>query len=189
MTRADLRVGALTVLAMAGAGVLVGVLWWWVAPQPGYRVAEDGLLFLDPQPQAYVAGEGWFTLITAAVGVVAGATVWFHARRTPWGGLVGLVVGGLAGAGTAVVVGTLLGRSDPWAAAVGSLTQGPLAIHAWGVVLVEAGVALLVWLLLDLLLLAPGPSPSTERPPEVVPGTLSGPDGPQNCDYGAARDL
>jgi hypothetical protein len=174
VTRRDGRVAALLVLTLVGEGVVAGVVWRWVAPQPGYRVAEEGLLFLDPQPEAYVAAEGWFVVVTGVVGLVAGLVVWFRCRHAPWGALIGLFVGGLAGAAATAAVGMLLGRADPWSAPVGSLTQGSLELRAWGVVLVEAGIAVAVWLLLDLLVLPP------EEPATEAAGST---------DYGAVRDL
>ena len=83
---------------------------------------------------------------------------------------MGLFLGGLGGAAMAAAVGLLLGRADPFAAPVGSITEGALDIRAWGVVLFEAGLAVTVWLLLDLLVLRDDdvprarPEPRTSRP-------------------------
>ena len=156
VTRRDLRVAAGITLALILLGVVAGVIWWWIAPQPGYRVEADGLFFIDAQPGAYVAAEGWFVVVTGMLGLAAGAFAWFRFRDAAWGALIGLFVGGLAGAAAAAGVGMLLGRADPWAAPVGSLTQGALVIRAWGVLLVQAGLGVAVWLLLDLLVLPPG---------------------------------
>ena len=146
-------------------GVAAGVVWWWIAPQPAYRVEPEGLFFVDPQPSAYIAAEGWFVVVTGVIGLAAGAFAWVRYRGAAWGALLGVLVGGLAGAAATAGVGMLLGRSDPWAAPVGSLTQGPLEIRAWGVLLVEAGLAVAVWLLLDLLMLPPGDVGAADRVP------------------------
>lgn len=175
MTRRDVRVAAGLTLALIVVGLVAGVLWWWIAPQPGYRVEADGLFFLDPQPEAYVAAEGWFVVITGAIGVAAGLLAFARFRDAAWGALLGLFVGGLAGAGAAAALGMLLGRADPWAGAIGTVVQGPLEIRSWGVVLVEAGLAVAVWLLLDLLVLPP---------PEAVVA-----EAPEATGYGAVRDL
>ena len=175
MTRRDIRVAAGITLVLIAVGLVAGVLWWWIAPQPEYRVEADGLFFLDPQPEAYIAAEGWFVVITGVVGLVAGLLVFTRFRDAAWGALVGLFVGGLAGAGASAALGMLLGRADPWAGAIGTVVQGPLEIQAWGVVLVEAGVAVATWLLLDLLVLPPPQAVVTEAPDPT--------------DYGAVRDL
>ncbi len=157
MSRADLRVAALVLGSLMIVGVLAGVLWWWLAPQPVYRVESDGLYFLSGQPQEYVASDGWFALVVVGVGAVAGVVVWIRNARHALGGLAGLMVGGLLGAGIAAAVGLGLGRADPWAAAVGTTAVGPLELRAWSVILLEAGMAVAVWLALDVLVLRPEP--------------------------------
>ena len=181
MRRSDVKVAAAVVGILVLAGVVAGAVWWWVAPQPTYRVAADGLYLVGDQPQEYVAADGWFALITALIGAGAGLLAWLRVRRAGLGVVIGLFVGGLAGAAVAAGVGLFLGRSDPYAAPLDSVTQGPLELRAWGVLLVEAGVALSVWLLLDLLVLRderPSPPPDAAG---VVP--------PEQPDYGAVRDL
>ena len=194
-TRADSRTAAGVVGLLLVVGIPAGLLWWWVAPQPLYRVAAEGLYLAGSQPQAAEAADGWFLIITGAIGVVAGVLVWLRCRETPLGALLGLFVGGLAGAALAAAIGLLLGREDPFAAAIGTLTDGSLEIHAWGVLLAEAGLAVVVWLLLDLLVLRE--EPAADR---VEAGGDAGPDPePSGADgalptegepdYGAVRDL
>lgn len=182
MRRADLKVAAAVVGILLLVGVVAGVGWWWVAPQPTYRVAADGLYLVGDQPQEYVAADGWFALITAFVGAGAGLLAWLRVRRAGLGVVIGLFVGGLTGAAVAAGVGLFLGRSDPYAAPLDSVTQGPLELRAWGVLLVEAGVALSVWLLLDLLVLRDEQAAGQPVAADLVPP----PDPP---DYGAVRDL
>ena len=40
--RADLRSSALLVLALAAAGVLAGLVWWWLAPRADFRITDTG---------------------------------------------------------------------------------------------------------------------------------------------------
>ncbi len=179
MNRANVRTAAGVVAVLLAVGLVAGVVWWWVAPQPFYRVEADGLYFLGDQPQEYVAADGWFAVITGLIGVCAGVVVWLRCRATGQGAVVGLFAGGLAGAALAAAVGMLLGSADPFAAPVGSISQGPLELRAWGVLLIEAGAALSVWLLLDLLVLRDEPGDTFEVPSAAE----------DRPDYGAIRDL
>jgi hypothetical protein len=193
-SRDDVRTAAGVVGVLLLIGIPAGLLWWWVAPQPLYRVAAEGLYLAGSQPQAAVAADGWFLIITGAIGVVAGVVVWLRCRQAPLGALLGLFIGGLAGAALAASIGLLLGREDPFAAAIGTLTDGSLEIRAWGVVLAEAGFAVVVWLLLDLLVLReeptadPAPDGDAGTDPEGASvGDALPADG--RPDYGAVRDL
>ena len=80
--------------------------------------------------------------------------VWLRCRADAGSGaVVGLFLGGLGGASLAAAVGLLLGATTRSPPPVGTITEGALDIRAWGVVLFEAGLAVTVWLLLDLLVL------------------------------------
>ena len=127
-------------------------------PSRTYRVESDGLYLAGSQPQAYVAADGWFLIITGLVGAIAGLVVWLRCRQTGLGGVVGLFLGGLGGAAVAAAVGLLLGREDPFAAPIGTITEGALEIRAWGVVLAEAGLAVIG-------LAAARPARPARRPP------------------------
>ncbi len=190
MSREDLRVAMTVIASLVGVGLLCGLLWWLIAPRPGFRVEADGLYFLNQQPQEYIAADGWFALITVPVGLIAGMLVWRSTARAAMGGLVGLALGALAGAGAAAALGVLLGSADPFSEPVGTLTDGALELRAWAVLLLEAGAAVAVWLVLDLLVLRPepiddSPVPSTfEQPTHVRVDPDARPPG-----YGSVHDL
>lgn len=183
--RSSVRTSAAVVLILGLVGAVAGVFWWWIAPQPGYRIETDGLYFLSAQPQQYIAADGWFAVMTVVIGLVAGAVVWVRCARAPLAGLVGLAVGALVGAAAMATVGMLLGRSDPYSGAVGTLSQGPLEIRAWSVLLLEAGVAVAVWLILDVLVERTDELDREAAAHESGPGVLDLPD----LGYGASRDL
>jgi hypothetical protein len=185
-----LRVATTVIATLVGVGLLCGLAWWLVAPRPGFRVEADGLYFLNQQPQEYIAADGWFALITVPVGLLAGMLVWRSTARAATGGLVGLALGALAGAAAAAAVGVFLGSSDPFSQPVGSLAEGALELRAWSVLLLEAGAAIGVWLVLDLLVLRPEPVEDTPLPNtfEQPVHVRVEPD-PRPPGYGSVHDL
>jgi hypothetical protein len=185
-------------LALGLVGAVAGVVWWWISPQPGYRIETDGLYFLSAQPQQYIAADGWFAVLTVTIGLAAGITVWVRCSRDPLAGLLGLAVGGLVGAAVTATVGMVLGRSDPYSGPVGTLSQGPLEIRAWSVLLLEAGMAVAAWLIIDVLVVrseVSAPEPSARPELDPLPGQGLDPVLPPrtpdagDVGYGAARDL
>lgn len=152
-TRA-LRVLVVLVGGIAALGLPVGVLWWLVAPVAQLRIQQDGGFFVDPQPEQFIAADAWFILLTGLVGLVAGLLTWWLARDSGYPAVVGLALGGAAGAALAWGVGTWLGRVDLAAAAklpVGSLVDVPLRLGMHGALVIEPLLALLAWVVPDLL--------------------------------------
>ncbi|PZG18072.1 hypothetical protein C1I98_38480, partial [Spongiactinospora gelatinilytica] len=68
----ELRDFAGTVLVLAVLGVAAGVVWSLVAPRAPYVALDGGPALADPSTQALVAADGWFAVITGAVGLVVG---------------------------------------------------------------------------------------------------------------------
>ncbi|WP_344744424.1 hypothetical protein [Streptosporangium vulgare] len=63
----------ITVLVLAVAGVVAGILWSLAAPRPPYVATSDGPLLADPSTQALIAADGWFAVITGVLGLLCGA--------------------------------------------------------------------------------------------------------------------
>ncbi len=108
--RADLRVGALLVLLLAAAGVLAGLVWWWLAPRADFRVTGTGPVVIgNPSEELFAADDAVFVLVLAVFGLVAGVSAWFLRRRRGVGMLLALSVGCAAMAVVAWQLGELLG--------------------------------------------------------------------------------
>lgn len=122
------------VLGSAVAGVAVGLLWAAVAPS--VRVVPDGAsLDLDTETKAFIGADGLLFVLGLVAGIVATAACWRLARRRPLGAVLGLVLGGLAGAVVAWRTGVLVGtHGDLLAAARAGRQTGPfllpLTLHA-----------------------------------------------------------
>jgi hypothetical protein len=151
--RAALWSAVLSALVIALLGVPLGLLWRWIAP--GSRVVETqiGPYPVNPQPETYVAADGWFALFGAAVGLLATIGVWWLRRRHRGP----LQLGGVAlGTGAAALVGWQLGRwpghaaFEHWrhTAALGSSVVQPPDLRGHGVLLVPTFVAVIAYTLL-----------------------------------------
>ena len=80
--RADLRSSARLVLVLAVAGVLAGLLWWWLAPRADFRITDTGPVVIGKPPEELlVADDTVLALILATFGLVAGAA---SRRCSPW---------------------------------------------------------------------------------------------------------
>jgi hypothetical protein len=138
--RADLRSSVRLVLVLALAGVLAGLLWWWLAPRADFRITESGPVVLgNPPDELLVADDAIFALILAGFGLVAGASAWFLRRRRGVASVFALAVGGSAMGAVAWQLGELLGPGPTAAqlAHVGgvvttSLTLGSIPALALG---------------------------------------------------------
>lgn len=130
----------ITVLVLALIGVVAGILWSLAAPRPPYVVTNGGPLLADPSTQALIAADGWFAVITGALGLACGAVGYSVSRGgRPLPVVVGLSAGGLLGAYLALVVGETVNLGAVSVSASGtsaSLIAGPLALTAQGVLFV-----------------------------------------------------
>lgn len=152
--RGDLRAGATTIVALAAAGALVGVLWYAVAPRAKGRVNDSGqaLLIGPPDSDVFFAGDGWFVVLTVTIGLAAALVSWWW--RAPRGPLqvLALAVGGLVGALSTWGVGHLLGgRGDITAlvanADVGDIVTAPLRLRSSVALVVEPLIAVAVYVI------------------------------------------
>jgi hypothetical protein len=117
--RADWRTGLTLLLGLAVVGVLLGVLWWGLAPRAEFRITADGPVAIgNPSEELLVADDAVFVLVVAAVGLVAGLGAWVVRRSRGVAGLVGVALGMLAAGAVAWRIGELLGPG-PTSAALG----------------------------------------------------------------------
>jgi hypothetical protein len=132
--RADLRSSAGLVVVLALAGLIAGLLWWWLAPRADFRITGDGPVALgDPSEELLVADDAVLALILTGFGLAAGAAAWFLRRRRGVATVLALAVGGSAMAAVAWQLGELLGGgptqaqlSDVGTVVTTSLTLGSI---------------------------------------------------------------
>lgn len=146
-------VGLVLALALGALGGPLGWLWTMLAPDVPLIKTEGGARLTDPQPEEFVAADGWFTLLGLGFGLLAAIAVWALLRRHrgPFV-LLGLAVGTVGAALVAWWVGTL-GQSDferlAASAPVGTPLSQPAELRAggfewlWGVIPTLQGDVLL----------------------------------------------
>jgi hypothetical protein len=155
-TNGDVVVAGVIALGLAVVGALLGLVWQaWATAGPQAEVLGGGR-FIPDETEAFIAGDGRFLALTAAVGLLAALGAWFLRpanRGVPVA--AGLLVGGLAGALLTELVGHLTGGGSATGRLVRT-TSGqqfrltahlPLSLHMGGVVVIEAAVAMLVYAL------------------------------------------
>ena len=112
--RRSLAAGFGAATAVAVLGVLLGLLWGWLAPTvPVVNAGDSGILVTDPSPEQYIAADGWFTLLGLVFGLVVAIGAWLVLRRDRGPFLMLGVVLGTLGAGWLVApwAGELMGRA------------------------------------------------------------------------------
>ncbi|WP_344967122.1 hypothetical protein [Streptosporangium fragile] len=124
-------------LVLVLTGAVAGILWSLAAPRPPYVMTEKGPVLADPSTQALIAADGWFAIITGALGLACGAVGYSVSRRgRPLPTVLGLATGGLLGAHLARLVGQAVNLGAVSVTAAGqsaSLIPGPLEVTAQGV--------------------------------------------------------
>jgi hypothetical protein len=149
-TRREVIVGLGTVAVLAVAGL--GVAWAWlaVAPRLGFRVVSPGNgVPVVPEAEQFFAADGWFTLLTLAVGALAAVLLWrLRSTRGP-AALVALALGGLAGAVVTWRFGAVLAPAPSETAlrTVGRVVYPALRLRALSALVVEPIAAIVTYLL------------------------------------------
>ena len=135
--RSELRTGLVVVAGSLLAAVPVGILWYVVAPLPRLVTRTDGVFQTGGEIEVAIAADGWFAICSATAGLVVVLVVFARMRRARMGPLLGLVIGGLAGAIVAWRIGAALGpagiRETVKGLAPGTEFDGPLKLSALGV--------------------------------------------------------
>jgi len=151
ITRRDLLLGVAVVGALLVLGALLGLVWQLISPpRPSGFHYQGGPVFAFEESEGFIASDGRFVLITAAVGLIAGILVW---TRRSWRGPVtvaALAVGGLAGAIATDAVGRLTGGGTTSAPAETLIKHLPLEVHARALLLLEPLLAVLVYVICTL---------------------------------------
>ncbi|UQX00730.1 hypothetical protein [Streptomyces sp. RerS4] len=156
ITPADIRDGAAVALVVGVCGVLLGLLWAWLAPRVSYVSNGEAVFLRNTESEARIGADGTFFLLALGLGVLSAVGVFLWRRR----GGVPLVIGLALGACFASLVGWRLGlwlgpARDLVAAAAkagkGVPFEAPLQLLAYGVLLVWPMTAVAVHLALTAL--------------------------------------
>lgn len=141
-----------------GAALLgspAGLVWAAVAPRPELVLTPIGATYANPQPEAVIAADGWFTVVSAAAGVLCGLATyvlghrWLRARAREVAVLLGVAGGGLLGSVIAARVGRLTELAS-FQQQAGTLPPG---VRVFGFLQLHATGLLMTWPLVAVLTL------------------------------------
>ncbi|MER7665032.1 hypothetical protein [Streptomyces sp. NPDC096193] len=154
--RTDLRDGAVVLVAVAVAGVALGLLWLWLAPRVPLISDGKAVFLRDTEGEEAMGADGTFALLALAFGAVSAAVLFLLRRRGGITLVVALAVGGLLGSLLAWGVGTWLGPTDDVVAHAREVGKGvvfdaPLELNAHGALLAWPVAAMVVHLALTAL--------------------------------------
>ncbi|WP_217544522.1 AAA family ATPase [Streptomyces sp. GbtcB6] len=176
--KTELREGAVIAVAVAVSGVLLGLLWLWLAPHVplvGDQSGKSWAVYLKDSEGEQAAGvDGTFTLLALALGVVSAVVVFLWRRRGGVPLVVGLGVGGLLASVLAWRLGVWLGPEQDVIAHAKAVGKGvtfsaPLKLGARGALLAWSLSALVVHLGLTALFGPRDPEPPYEDGPYAAP--------------------
>ncbi|WP_326690986.1 MULTISPECIES: hypothetical protein [unclassified Streptomyces] len=169
LVRRELRDGVVCAVAVAVVGVLLGLLWLWLAPRVPLFTDGKAVYLKDPEGEESVGADGTFTLLGLAFGLVAGIVVFLCRKKGGVGLVVGLTVGGLLGSLLAWRVGVWLGPETDLVAAAkaagkNATFDAPLKLQAKGALLAWPLAAIVVHLVLTGFFGPRDPDPEPEQP-------------------------
>lgn len=147
--RTQARTAVRLVLALAAAGIPVGVAWLLLAPRRTYEVVEGGFQALEPQSEAVIGADAWLTILTAVLGITVAGLAWRIVRARGVGILVGLAAGMVLASVVAWQVGEFVGSgsSEPEISQIGVIVTAPLQLRAIPVLVIGAFLATLIYLI------------------------------------------
>jgi hypothetical protein len=178
--KTEVREAAVITVAVAVMGVLLGVLWWWLAPHVPL-IADDTAVYLkDTEGEQAIGVDGTFTLLALGFGAVSALGVFLWRRRGGVPLVIALAVGGLLGSLLAWRIGIWLGPTQNVIAHAKAVGKGvtfsaPLKLGAKGALLAWSVAGLVVHLGLTALF---GPrDPDPYQSPYVAPAPPAPPVG------------
>lgn len=168
--RQEAREALLVTLAGLVLGVVLGLLWLWLAPRIPLYTDGKAVFLKHPEGEEAVGADGTFVLLGLAVGAVFATAVFLARRRGGIGLVVGLAAGGVLGSLLAWRLGVWLGPTSDLVAHARAVGKGhgfdgPLELRAKGALLAWPFAALLVHLGLTALFGRRDPQPDATLPP------------------------
>ncbi|MEV7614410.1 hypothetical protein [Streptomyces sp. NPDC089799] len=178
ITAADVRDAAAVTLLVGVAGVLLGLLWVWLAPRVQYVSNGEAVFLRDTESEARIGADGTFFLLSLGLGALSAVAVFLWRRRGGVPLVIGLAVGSVFAALVGWRLGLWLGPSRDLVAAARAAGKGvpfdaPLQLLAHGALLAWAAAAVGVHLLLTALWGPRDPVPAPWIPgaqPPIPPG-------------------
>ncbi|WP_299531144.1 ABC transporter permease [uncultured Streptomyces sp.] len=168
-TRAEVRQALLTAVVLTVAGLVLGLLWLWLAPRIPL-VSDDTAVYLkDSEGEEAIGADGTYALIALGLGVVSAVAVFLWRRRGGIWLVAGLALGALLGSLLGWGVGVWFGPTSDVVAHAKQVGEGvtfdaPLELNAKGAVLVWPIVAMAVHLALTAAFGPRDPEPEPEWP-------------------------
>ncbi|MFI6407007.1 DUF2567 domain-containing protein [Streptomyces sp. NPDC050548] len=153
--KTELIEAVVATVVVALGGVLLGLLWWWLAPHVplvGDVVDKSWVVYLkDSEGEQAVGVDGTFTLLAVGFGVLSALAAFLLRRRGGVPLVVALTVGGLLASLLAWRLGMWLGPTKDVLAHAKSVGKGvtfsaPLKLGAKGALLAWSIAALVVHL-------------------------------------------
>ncbi len=178
-TAAEVRRGALVLLAVAVTGIALGLLWLRLAPRVPLVWDGRSVLLKESEAEHAVGTDGVFILLGLAFGALAALAVFLRHRQGGVAVVVGLALGGVLGSVLGWGTGTLLGPAHDVKARAREVGEGvvfdaPLELQAYGALLAWPIAAMAVHLALTALFGPRDPEPEWDLapygPPPPPPG-------------------
>lgn len=151
--RAELVQASVAAIAVAVAGVLLGLLWLWLAPRVSLISDGKAVYLKDSEGENAIGGDGVFVLAALAFGLVSALLTFLFCRRGGVALVVGLAIGGVLGSVIAWRLGVWLGPSTDVVTHARQVGKGvafdaPLKLNAKGALLAWSVAAMVVHLAL-----------------------------------------
>jgi hypothetical protein len=172
--KTEVREAAVITVATALGGALLGVLWWWLAPQVPLVSDSSAVYLKDTEGEQAIGVDGTFTLLALGFGLVTALVVFLVRRRGGIPLVFALTLGGILGSLLAWRLGVWLGPTQDVVAHAKEVGKGvtfdaPLELNAKGALLAWSVSALLVHLGLMALFGIRDPEPHQQNPYPPAP--------------------
>ncbi|MFC9431229.1 DUF2567 domain-containing protein [Streptomyces sp. NPDC056987] len=165
--KTEMRQAAVVLAALMVSGLLLGLLWVWLAPRVPLVSNATAVYLKDTEGEEAIAADGTFLLLALAFGAVAAGLVFLLHRSGGIALVVGLALGGLLGSVVAWKFGASLGPTSDVVAHAKQVGKGvtfeaPLELQAKGALLAWPIAAMVVHLALTGLFGPRDPEPEWE---------------------------